>query len=163
MTSPVVRPRFAASPRGSDFITKTPSTSLGTLKFLRSILSISVTVKPTLSIVVSVDFCASGSFVLFSASKPVSSAFSSSPISTFALRSLPSRQYFNVTSLSIGVSATMRGNARISLTFLPSNSKTTSPAFSFAFCAGPPSVTLATKAPRALSRPRLSAISSVTV
>src|SRR5262249_47899811 len=61
-----------------------------------------------------------------------------------------------------GVRATMMGRSPESLISLPSNSMMTSPTLTPAFSAGPSFETLATRAPRPLSIPRLSAISGVT-
>ncbi len=88
---------------------------------------------------------------------------SNSPTLTWVVRVLSLRQMTTSTVSPTGVSATMRGNCRISGTSLPSNSRMTSPASISAVSAGPSSMTLATRAPLALSSPKVSAISSVTV
>ena len=66
------------------------------------------------------------------------------------------------TSLPTGVSATMRGRSRISLTSWPSNLMITSPGWMPAGLAGPLSSMPATSAPRGWLMSRLSAMSSVT-
>ena len=90
-----------------------------------------------------------------------SSSFSS-PILTLREIFSPFRQTSTPTALPISVSATIRGRTRTRGTSLPSNLRMMSPASNPAVAAGPGSKTLATKAPRGLSRARLSAISSVT-
>ena len=100
---------------------------------------------------------------LVGSSRPACSASSSSPTLICTVTFLPSRHSSTGTSSLIRVAATMRGRRRMSGTSLPSNFSTISPALMPPLAAGPVSVTLAIRAPRALSRPRLSAISSVTI
>ncbi len=100
--------------------------------------------------------------VMVEPTSPSSSAFSSSPIVTCAVSVSSSRQKVTLASVLTSYSAIMRGRAFISWIFWPLNSRIMSPAFKPAFSAGPPLVTLATRAPRGSSRPKLSAISSVT-
>ena len=71
-------------------------------------------------------------------------------------------QIITFTVFPTSVSATIFGNSFISFIFFPSNSKITSPSFIPPFADGLPFATLATKAPRGLSKFKLSAISDVT-
>ena len=71
------------------------------------------------------------------ASRPFSSACSSSPKVTLSIFSRPSRITLTLTSLPIVVSATILGRLRISSMVLPSNSTTISLVSNPAACAGP--------------------------
>ena len=88
---------------------------------------------------------------------------SNSPIRTMIFFCRPFRQSSTGTSIPIGVSATILGNRLIASTFLPLKVRMTSPGFMPAFFAGPFCETSATKAPDVSFRPKLSAISSVTI
>ncbi|OYX65396.1 MAG: phosphoserine phosphatase SerB [Rhizobiales bacterium 32-66-11] len=156
---PGLRPLSAAGELRSTFRITTPLTVSLILKRLRRSSLMGASSRPS-------DFLASG----FAASAPgalaAAAAFSSSGMRAIFRRrvsSLPLRTTTTSTSLSTAVSATRRGRSRISFTSLPSKRTTTSPALRPAFAAGPPSLTPPTRAPRGLPRPRLSAISSLTL
>ena len=147
-----------AAPLSATFMITTPLISSASWKRVRSSSVMVATVTPSASMSAEVGVLAS-----LSVSAASSSSSGSSPSVTSNVLRSPWRQTTTLAASPIGVSATIRGRPRIRSIFLPSNSRMTSPASILACSAGPPGVTLATSAPAAPCRPRLSAISSVTV
>ena len=87
------------------------------------------------------------------------SANSNSPKTTFKVIVLPFLRITKGTDLPTGVPATTLGNSFIVSISMPLNFRITSPVFTPAFWAGPPSVADDTKAPFTDFIPKLSAIS----